>query len=159
MSFIPLVIGVILAVGGSYCSLCLFSRLTKTIDERAELRKGNTAIGIVLFSVFVSVGIVLYAGIVGIAPALRYMIQVGPSTPGAMVSLSLAFLQLAICGALAVIGIYITFVLFSRLTGDMDEFEEISKGNTAVALEMSGIAILTALLINAGISCIMTIIY
>jgi uncharacterized membrane protein YjfL (UPF0719 family) len=159
LSFIPLVIGVIVAVLGSYCAYSLFSKLTKNIDEKAELQKGNTAVGILLLSIFVSIGIVLHAGISGIAPAVRYMIKVGPTTSDGLVSLGIAVFQLVISAGLAIIAIYITFLLFSKLTGDVDEFQEISRGNIAIALEMSGIAILTALLIDAGISGIMTILY
>jgi uncharacterized membrane protein YjfL (UPF0719 family) len=74
-------------------------------------------------------------------------------------SIGIAALELIVSAALAIIAIYVTFHLFSRLTRDIDEFSEISRGNVAIALEMSGIAILTALAIDAGVSGIVNILY
>ena len=50
-----LVVAVLLGAIVTYLSVVLFDRATKNIDEWAELRKGNLAIGIVLGAIVVAV--------------------------------------------------------------------------------------------------------
>ncbi|MFL0789351.1 MAG: DUF350 domain-containing protein [Prochlorococcus sp.] len=53
------IVGVLLILGGTW----LFDRLTP-IDYRAEIRKGNTAAGVVVAAIIVAVGAVVVAVLV-----------------------------------------------------------------------------------------------
>ncbi len=53
------IVGVLLILGGTW----LFDRLTP-IDSRAEIRKGNTAAGVVVAAIIVAVGAVVVAVLV-----------------------------------------------------------------------------------------------
>jgi uncharacterized membrane protein YjfL (UPF0719 family) len=62
-----------------------------------------------------------------------------------------------ILGILLAIGaIYLALKVLDKLTKGIEEFEELKKGNVAVALEMAGVIIAVALVIQTGISGITT---
>ena len=65
--FIQLIVGIILAVVAIFLALNIFGRVTKGIDEEAELRKGNVAVAIVLAGFLVAVGFVIQAGVSAIS--------------------------------------------------------------------------------------------
>jgi uncharacterized membrane protein YjfL (UPF0719 family) len=52
---------------------------------------------------------------------------------------------------LAVWIIYLALNIFDKLTKGIDEFEEIRKGNVAVALEMAGVVVATAIIVQSGV--------
>ncbi len=152
LSFVQLLFALIVAALGGYGAYRLFSHLTKGMDEAAELRKGNVAVGIVVMSVMVAMGIVLQAGISGISSGIDYALRVGLMTPMGLISIGVAFLQFIVGAVLAVVSVLFSFTVFNRLTREVEEFDEVAKGNIAIALLMAGIAIMTALLVQAGIS-------
>ena len=59
VSVAQVIIAVILAAVSSYLGLVLFSRATRDLDEWAELRKGNAAMGFVLGSIIVGIALIL----------------------------------------------------------------------------------------------------
>lgn len=140
-----LIIAVILAVVALYIGFSIFGKLTKGIDEEKELAKGNVAVGILMASIFISIAIVIQSGVAGISIGFRNAIA------GDMYSLLGSIVQLILGIILAIATIYLALNIFDRLTKEIDEFKEIEKGNVAVALEMSGIIIAVALIIQSGI--------
>jgi uncharacterized membrane protein YjfL (UPF0719 family) len=152
MSLVPLLIALVVAAVGSFWGFKLFSRLTKGIDEAAELKKGNIAVGIILLSVMVALGIVLQAGLSGISSGIDYALRVGLVTPMDIIAICIALIQFVLGALLAILAVFFSFYVFNRLTPDVNEFAEIAGGNVAMALLMAGIAILTALVIQAGVS-------
>ncbi len=52
---------------------------------------------------------------------------------------------------LAIAAIYIALNILDKLTKGIEEFEELKKGNVAVALEMAGVIIATAIIIQIGV--------
>lgn len=140
-----LIIAIILAVVSLYIGFAMLGKLTSTIDEEKELAKGNTAVGILVASIFVSIAIVVQSGITGISAGLRNAIA------GNMYSLVASVAQLVLGIILSVVVIYLALNIFDKLTKGIDEFEEIRKGNVAVALEMAGVIISTALIVQSGV--------
>ena len=47
--------------------------------------------------------------------------------------------------------IYLALNILDKLTKGIDEFEELKKGNVAVALEMAGVIITVAIIIQSGV--------
>ncbi len=140
-----LIIAIVLAVVSLYIGFALLDRLTKKIDEEKELTKGNVAVGILVASIFISIAIVVQSGVVGISTGLRDVVD------GNIFSLIASIIQLILGMILAVAGIYLSLNVFDRLTKGIDEFEEIRKGNVAVAVEMAGVIIAVALIIQSGV--------
>jgi len=67
---IQLIIGIILAVIAVYMAINVLDKITKGIDEIAELRKGNIAVSILMAGVLIAVSFVVQAGVSGIAKAI-----------------------------------------------------------------------------------------
>lgn len=140
-----LVIAVILAVVTLYMGFSVFGKMTKGIDEEKELAKNNIAVGILSASIFISIAIVVQSGIAGISIGLVNAVE------GEIYSLVISIIQLILGIVLAIAAIYLAVNIFDRLTKEIDEFKEIEKGNIAVALEMAGIIIAVAIIIQSGV--------
>ena len=145
VSVAQVIIAVILAAVASYLGLVLFNRATRDLDEWAELRKGNTAMGFVLGSI-----------IVGIALILRPVLTVPPvGDTGARLYPALALLGQAggvLMGLLLALSALVFAVgLFDRLTGAIDELAELQKGNMAVAAVLVGVILSVSLLMSQAI--------
>jgi uncharacterized membrane protein YjfL (UPF0719 family) len=65
--------------------------------------------------------------------------------------IGLAFLRLVLSISFAVIGLYIASWILGKLTKEINEWEEISKGNNAVAIYMAGIFLSVAIIIGPGV--------
>lgn len=68
-----------------------------------------------------------------------------------LASIGLAFLRLVLSISFAVIGLYIASWVLGKLTKEISEWKEISKGNQAVAVYMAGIFLSVAIIIGPGI--------
>jgi uncharacterized membrane protein YjfL (UPF0719 family) len=62
-----------------------------------------------------------------------------------------ALLRLLLAILFAIVGLYIASWVLGRLTKAIDEWEEIEKGNYAVAIYMAGIFISVAIIIGPGV--------
>ena len=65
-----LILGILLAIGAIYLALYILDRLTKGVDEFEEIRKGNTAVALMMAGVIVSTAIIIQSGVIGITSAL-----------------------------------------------------------------------------------------
>ncbi len=136
------IIAILLAALSAYTGIYLFDRTTGEIDEWAELKAGNLA-----------VGITLAAFVVGLALVLQNSVQV-PGVPEdlapsqyvlyALLELIVRFIMSFVMG---VVGVLVGVFFYDRLTGDLDEFALIKEGNIAVAATMAAVIIATAILL------------
>ena len=67
------------------------------------------------------------------------------------IAIGVALVQLILWIVLAVRAIYLALNFLDKLTKGVKEFEEIKKGNIAVALEMAGVIIAVAVIIQSGV--------
>jgi uncharacterized membrane protein YjfL (UPF0719 family) len=150
VSVVQIVVAVVLAAVASYLGLILFNRATRYLDEWAELRKGNAAMGFVLGSIIVGIALILrpaltvpLTGDTGarLYPALALLIQ----SVGILVGL-----------VLALSAIIFAVWLFDRLTGQIDELAELQRGNMAVAAVLVGVILSVSLLMARAIEQIIT---
>ncbi len=152
IGIIQLVIAIILAVVALYIGFSVLDKITKDIDEQKELAKGNVAIGIIVASVFVAIGIVVQSGVVGISKGISAALSVLSTDATLAIAILIAsVLQLVLGIILAIIAIYLALNILDKLTKGIEEFEELKKGNVAVALEMAGVIITTAVIIQSGV--------
>jgi uncharacterized membrane protein YjfL (UPF0719 family) len=151
VGLIQLVIAIILAVIALYIGFSVLSRITKGIEEEKELAKGNAAVGILVAAVFFAIALVVQSGVSGISLGVSKALSVGLFSVDGIVAIGVAILQLILGIVLAVGAIYLALSILDRLTKGVSEFEEIKKGNVAVALEMAGVIIATAVIIQSGV--------
>ncbi len=150
LSGAQLVISVITAALVAFLSIWLFDKTTRNIDEWNELRKGNVAVGVVLASLIVGVGIILRPGL---APAALNL-DVGPGN-AVVIRLAVQLIQILIGLLLSVVSIGTALWIFTRLTGSIDEWAEIGRGNVAIAIVLAGVVIATALIVSTALDAIL----
>ncbi|MFA4956693.1 MAG: DUF350 domain-containing protein [Candidatus Methanoperedens sp.] len=151
VGILQLVIAIILAVVALYIGFSVLGKITKGIDEEKEIAKGNTAVGILVASVFIAIGIVVQSGVSGISVGILQAMKVGILSGGGIAILLVSILQLVLGIVLAIAAIYLALNVLDRLTKGIDEFAELKKGNVAVALEMAGVIITVAIIIQSGV--------
>jgi uncharacterized membrane protein YjfL (UPF0719 family) len=67
---VNLLVGIILAVFTIYIAIYVLDKITTTIDEFKELKKGNVAVAIMMAAVLLAVSFVIRAAVIGMANAL-----------------------------------------------------------------------------------------
>ena len=144
------VISVVVAAAAAYLSIWLFDKMTRNIDEWNELRKGNLAVGIVLGAIIIGVGIVL-------RPALAPLALNLDATPVDAVAYRILLhgAQVIVGLILAVVSIGVSLWVFTRLTGTIDEWAEIGRGNVAISAVLAGVIVATALIISTTMEAVL----
>ena len=147
---IQLVIAIAFAVVALYIGFWVLGKITKGIDEEKELAKGNAAVGILVASVFIAIALVVQSGVSGLSVGINKALSLGLNSDG-ILTIVVAIVQLILGIILAVGAIYLALNILDRLTTGVNEFEELRKGNVAVALEMAGVIIAVAVIIQSGV--------
>ena len=156
IGLIQLIIAIVFAVIALYVGFFVLGKITKNIDEEKELAKGNAAVGIIVAAVFVAIAIVVQSGVSGLSVGIGKAATLGFLSVGGMLAIVVALIQLILGIVLAVGAIYLALNILDKLTKGIEEFEEIKKGNVAVALEMAGVIIAVAVIIQSGVIGITT---
>jgi uncharacterized membrane protein YjfL (UPF0719 family) len=151
VGIVQLVVAIVFAVVALYIGFAVLGKITKDIDEEKELAKGNAAVGIVVAAVFVAIALVVESGVSGLSAGISKALAVGLFTPDGLITIGLSFFQLLAGIVLAVGAIYLALNILDKLTKGVEEFEELKKGNVAVALEMGGVIIAVAWIIQSGV--------
>ena len=151
VGLIQLVIAIIFAVVALYVGFAVLGKITKGINEEKELAKGNVAVGILVASVFVAIALVVQSGVSGLSVGINKALNVGILSVDGMLIVVIALIQLVLGIVLAVGAIYLALNILDKLTKGVEEFEELRKGNVAVALEMAGVIIAVAVIIQSGV--------
>ena len=154
LSGVQLLLAVVLSALAAYLGVWLFDRSTPGLDEWAELRKGNPAVGVVMGAVVVGVAIIL-------RPALNIVslrLDVGATLDVALRLLTQALL-VAVGLVLSLAVIAFALWLFTRLTGELDEWAEIAKGNVGVAALLAGVILGTALLSGVALDSALVLLF
>jgi uncharacterized membrane protein YjfL (UPF0719 family) len=151
VGLIQLIIAIIFAVVALYIGFALLGKITKNIDEQGELAKGNVAMGIVVAAVFFAIALVVQSGVQGLSIGISKAAALGLLSVDGLVAITAAVLQLVLGIVLAIASIYLALNILDKLTEGIDEFEELKKGNVAVALEMAGVIVAVAFIIQTGV--------
>jgi uncharacterized membrane protein YjfL (UPF0719 family) len=151
VGLIQLIISIIFAVLALYIGFAVLGKITKGMNEEKELARGNAAVGIIVAAVFVAIALVVQSGVSGLTVGINKAISVGILSLDGMLAIGVSFIQLILGIVLAVGAIYLALNILDKLTKGVEEFEEIKKGNVAVALEMGGVIIAVAVIIQSGV--------
>lgn len=140
-----IIIAVVLGVLASYVGVWLFSRSTRHLDDLGEVRRGNTAMGLMLAAIIVGLAIIL-------KPAIDLSLTVPVTNPLLVIMGELVGVVISL--VLAVSAIVFAVGLFGNLIGDIDELAELQKGNVAVAAIVSGVILAVSILISGAVGSI-----
>lgn len=144
-----LVVAVLLSTIAAYLAFYFFQWFTQDLDEKWALRRGNAAVGVVLGAMLVSVAIVLRPALV----VETDLLDVG--TDLFFRVLLAQALRISVGLILAVIALVLGLYLFTTLTRDLDETQELREGNMAVAGLLAGVVIGVGLLVGQAVGQIM----
>lgn len=148
---IQLIIAIIFAVIALYIGFWTLGKISKGLNEEEELAKGNTAVGIIVAAVFVAIAIVVESGVKGLSAGIAKAFSAGLFSAQGMLAIGLSVVQLILGIILAVGAIYLALYILDKLTKGVEEFQELKRGNIAVALEMAGVIIAVAVIIQSGV--------
>jgi uncharacterized membrane protein YjfL (UPF0719 family) len=151
VGLVQLIVAIIFSVIALYIGFITLAKITKDIDEEKELAKGNAAVGIIVAAVFVAIALVVQSGVSGLSIGIGKAASVGLLSLDGLLAIGAALVQLILGIVLAIAAIYLALNILDKLTKGVDEFEEIKKGNVAVALEMAGVIIAVAVIIQSGV--------
>lgn len=152
ISVVQVLVSLGFAMLAVYAGIRIFDKFTKGIDEMAELKRGNTAVGIILAAVILSYATVI-AG--GVGALTSVVLGIGSQSLSAtVVSFVGALVNLLIGLGLASAAIYIALSIFGKITKGMDEQQEIARGNLAVAFLLAGILLAVSTVIAAGVASV-----
>jgi uncharacterized membrane protein YjfL (UPF0719 family) len=151
LGLIQLIVAIVFAVVALYVGFSVLGKITRDIDEEKELAKGNVAVGIIVAAVFVAIALVVESGVSGLSAGISKALAVGLFSTDGMIAVGLAVIQLILGIVLAVGSIYLALNILDKLTTGVEEFAELKKGNVAVALEMGGVIIAVAWIIQSGV--------
>jgi uncharacterized membrane protein YjfL (UPF0719 family) len=152
-SIVQFLVAIAAAAVAASLSVWLFSKATRGLDEWNELRKGNLAVGVILCAMIIGVGIVL-------RPALAPLALNLDATPSDAVAYRILLhgAQVLAAIALALASLGLSLWLFTRLTGSIDEWAEIGRGNVAIAAVLAGVIIATALITSTTLDAVLLLI-
>ena len=150
LAIVTLLISLGLAMFAVSKAIAMFDKTTHGIDEWAELRKGNVAVGILMAAMILAVGNVISGSVQGLTRAL-----LDPKFEIAY----FADLVVGVVNLLVGIWIATTVVALSvkaldKMTKDIDEIAEIGKGNVAVAVMVAGVLLAVSVVVSQGVQAI-----
>jgi len=144
LAFVRLVLAIVFAVVALYIASYVLGRLTKDLDEWAEIGKGNVAVAVYMAGIFISVATIVAPGVIGLFVTLD------------IVGIVVGFVQLILALALAVAAQYVGLSVLGKLTKGVKEWEELKRGNVAVGLMMAAVVIAIAAVVSQGVSSLLT---
>ena len=150
LSLTQLAVAIVLSAIAAFMAFYLFQWFTRNLDEWEELRRGNTAVGIVLGALMIAVAVVLRPGLaVNTADW-----DLGNTTAFVRVLLAEG-LQLAVGLVLVIITLATGLYIFAALTRGIDEVQELKEGNLAIAGLLAGVIIAVGLMTSQAVEQIM----
>lgn len=150
-SALELALALLFGLACVWVGIRAFDRMTPRVDELAEVKRGNAAVGIVLASVVLSIALVVRGGVEGMALAF---VGVGAGAAAWALAVALALLRLAVALTLATLGLRLAYWAFDQVTAGIDEQAEIARGNVAVALLMGAVLVGVSLVIAAAVGSV-----
>ena len=149
--------GVIVAVIGIFLGTRIFGRAIGMKDIDKELGKGNTAAGVLVASAIISMGLLAQHAVVATFSAMDLAYRNQGFEPQMLAAFAIYGLAHVLTSYL--VGLLVLVMgktIFSRLTRELDEMDEIKKGNVAPALVLGGVVIVLALMTAPGLEMALT---
>ena len=153
---LQLILSLIIGLAFIYAGFRFFHKRIKDIDEISELKKNNIAVAILNGSIILSLVIMVKNAI---EPAITTFTLTLRNPDSSLTSFlqtaAIMLIQIIVAGVLAFLAIYIALNLYTFLTRDLDEIDEIKKNNIAVSIVLGVVIISISLLMQQGIKSIL----
>ena len=153
---LQLILSLVTGLAFIYAGFRFFHKRIKDIDEISELKKNNIAVAILNGSIILSLVIMVKNAI---EPAITTFTLTLRNPDSSLTSFlqtaAIMLIQIIVAGVLAFLAIYIALNLYTFLTRDLDEIDEIKKNNIAVSIVLGVVIISISLLMQQGIKSIL----
>jgi uncharacterized membrane protein YjfL (UPF0719 family) len=152
ISLTEFLLTIFLAVFVVYWSYKSFDKINASFDAQKEIYKGNTAVATLMAALMFATARIMRESIYPIIS----IIQVGVTSEGhGIVKLAAYAVGHLFFGFLLAVGcVQFAMKFFSRLNNDINEIEQIQKGNLAVAVIMGSVIVIVALFMEEGVSAL-----
>ncbi|MFH1785765.1 MAG: DUF350 domain-containing protein [Candidatus Micrarchaeota archaeon] len=145
LAIVKVIAGITLSINAAYMGMSLLDKITASIDEWKEIKKGNTAVGILYAGAILSVIILAEPQIYDFVNA----IQLDFGAQYLLGSLAFGLANYLVSVLLGIIVVYLSIHAIDRLSGDLEELKELKKGNVAIAVIMAVILVAIAFSLRA----------
>ncbi len=146
-------LSIVLAVGVVYANYRLMIKTNPDYDAEAELKKQNLGVAALLAGNLVGSGLIVRNGIYPAVGMVKLAFTAGAEAYlplWEVAALSLA--HIAIVFFVATFAISFSLRLFGRLTRNIEEGQELKKGNPAVGIVLAAVVIVVSLYVSDGVS-------
>lgn len=134
----------------------VFIHANPDFNMETEIKKGNTAVGILVAAILFAASMILQRGLSSVVSMFRLHMTAPGQTPFSSLQLALIGLShLVIALILALLTVSITLRLFGRVTRKtLQAGKELEKGNLAVGVLLSSVVLVAALYVGEGVSAL-----
>lgn len=133
----------------------VFISANPDFDMEQEIRKGNSAVGILMAAILFAASMILQKGMTSVVSMVRLRLAAPIESGFPMWELVLMSIgHLAVSMILALLTVSITLRLFGRLTRGWRPGKELEAGNVAVGILLSSVVLIAALYVGEGVSAL-----
>ena len=154
---IELLISVIFGLAMFFLSFKVFSLLTKNIDEIKEISNNNIAVAVLIASFIFGIMLLIKASI---GPAMDTLILLLNSKESTFLMVILAIVRILLffifSAIFAFVILWLAIKLFTLLTTDIDEIEEIKNNNVAVSFILATLIISMSLILSKPLETLLS---
>ncbi|HOJ64168.1 MAG TPA: DUF350 domain-containing protein [Spirochaetota bacterium] len=153
---IELIISVIFGLSMFFLSFKVFSLLTKNIDEAKEISNNNVAVSILVASFIFGIMLLIKSSI---GPAMETLTTVLSSKESTFIMVIIAIIRIVVFfiffSIFAFIVLWLAIKLFTLLTTDIDEMEEIKNNNVSVSFIIATLIISMSLILSKPLETVL----
>ena len=156
VSIFEFVLAVVMAGVVIFLTYRTFIKANPDFDMEDEIRKGNTAVGILVAAILFAASMILQKGMGAVVSMFRmYVSAPGESTLRLWQLVLLSIGHLGLSMLLAVITISVTLREFGRLSREhLHAGQQLQKGNVAVGVLLASVVLVAAFYVGEGVSAI-----
>jgi uncharacterized membrane protein YjfL (UPF0719 family) len=151
LGILKVLISLVFSVAAVYFAIRFFDWLTKGIDEWKEIAKGNVAVAIYLAAFVFTVSLILEPGLSKLTTDISSFFSNGFAL-NILIWFTFDLLSLILTIIISSLVLYVAIHLIDYLSHGMKKFEQLKKGNVAVAIILAAILIAVGLVIRQGVS-------
>ncbi|WP_028974980.1 DUF350 domain-containing protein [Spirochaeta cellobiosiphila] len=149
---ITVLIAIVLGVFILYFGFTVFGKFNRNINEKECLLDNNIAVAIVSGAMIFSIGYIFKSSLIPLVQSLfRIAFHPSSSYKTLLIQIIIILIQFGITLFISILSLWLGLKVFTALTRDIDEFEEIKNNNIAIAILMGVVIITLALFIEEGI--------
>jgi uncharacterized membrane protein YjfL (UPF0719 family) len=159
IGLIQLVVSIVFAVVALFAGSFAFNRIAKGIDIQAELKRGNTAMGIFIGSVFIGISVIVISCIQGILVGLNKIFADGVLNMYDSPNVISSFMEMFLGVLLAIGSVYLAIQVFTYLYCRIDMIAAIENGNATIAFIVAGMILSVSLIFRIGVLGIVAVVF